>query len=733
MNSKLYKNFQVTTDANGITKITLDVPNRPLNVLTHEVMDELDAIVHELESGLDTKLVVFQSGKESGFLAGADVRVIADIESASHALNLIEAGQTLFQRIEWLPVPTVAVIHGPCLGGGLELALACDYRVARDNSSTQIGLPEIKLGLIPGWGGTQRLPRTAGLSNSLPMILTGKPISAKKAYRIGLVDRSIKPDRWDEDLAAFLSSALDGSVRSSFHRRPRWQRLLESTRLGRSLILRTARRSVSRNAENYPALPAALRSIRHAFDRSPDGFLCERSEFVDLLATPTCRSLLDLFFARERARNQTTWCSASHAAHQDPIRLVGIVGAGAMGAGIGQLAAVRGFDVVMKEVNSQAAAAGRHRIDELVEKYAKHKGWNRKQHDEVRSRISVGCDQAAMSDCDLVIEAVVERDDVKSEVFATLDQNVKSSAILASNTSSLSVSKMATATDRGPLVAGLHFFNPVHRMELVEVVRAADTDEMTIARLVAFVRALGKTPIVTADRPGFLVNRVLFPYLGEAVLMLGEGYSVDEIDRQVRRFGMPMGPLELLDQVGIDVATHVAKSLDDVLHGVTPVVNKLASMVERGQIGKKASLGFYEYHKGKRRRPASLPFGPIGERASTDDKNDVDDSLTPIQRRLIYPMLAEAVRCHEEGIVQSAWAIDLGMVLGTGFAPHRGGPLHVIDSLGIDRVCGNLKRLSNRHGGRFSPPAELLDMSREGARFFDSGERPQSLATPQTT
>ena len=346
------------------------------------------------------------------------------------------------------------------------------------------------------------------------------------------------------------------------------------------------------------------------------------------------------------------------------------------------------------------------------------------------SRVSVDSDQGALTDCDLVIEAVVEREDVKSGVFAALDQTVQASAILASNTSSLSVTKMAKATQRRSLVAGLHFFNPVHRMELVEIVRAAETNEMTIAKLVAFVRALGKTPIVTADSPGFLVNRVLFPYLGEAVMMLGEGIEVTKIDRHIRRFGMPMGPLELLDQVGIDVALHVAGSLDGVLPGVAPVIQHLNAMVAEGQLGRKASSGFYDYRNGKRLGPANLPIPSNCESRIGEDASFSADALTPIQRRLIYPMLAESVRCHEEAVVGSAWAIDLGMVLGTGFAPHRGGPLHLIDSIGIDRVTDNLRRLKSLYGHRFAPPVELVEMSRERETYFGaSGSQARLIAS----
>ncbi len=732
MNMKPYQNFDVTTNERGVTTVTLDVPGRPLNVLDRAVMLELDQIVHDLENSEGVKLVVFQSGKESGFLAGADVSAIADIESASHAMRQIEEGQMLFQRIEWLPMPTIAVIHGPCLGGGLELTLACNYRVARDNSSTKIGLPEINLGLIPGWGGTQRLPRVVGLTNALQMILTGKHLSGAEAFEIGLVDRAISPDHWEESLTMFIGEVLRGEVTRSNSRRPLWQRMIESTRIGRAAIFRMTERATRSKVRQYPAIASAMRAIRLGYERGPAGLLCERNEFVDLLATPTCRNLLGLFFSRERARSLKTWSSdVGQAIHDAPIRTVGVVGAGAMGAGIGQLAAVRGYDVVMKEINPEAADAGRRRIEKLVDDLAKRKEWNSQQRDEVLERVTVSCDDSSLAPCDLVVEAVVEREDIKAQVFDTLDKVVQKSAILTSNTSSLSVTKMAAATGRPTQVAGLHFFNPVHRMELVEVVRASDardiagSSDATIARLVAFVKALGKTPVVTTDSPGFLVNRVLFPYLGEAVLMVAAGHDVAKMDKEVRRFGMPMGPLQLLDQVGIDVALHVATSLEGILPGVAPVIHQLSEMVDHGHVGKKSGFGFYHYKKGKRGRVAALPgnrtnFAPAGL------GNDfLDDGLTSIQRRLVYPMLAEAIRCHQEEVVKEAWAIDLAMVLGTGFAPHRGGPLHVVDAIGLRLVLGNLNRLRGILGDRFMPPKQLVQMSNLGESFFGSGDAAQ--------
>ncbi len=728
MNTREYTHFQFQTDARGVRTVTLNVPGRPMNVLNADVMSELEQIVSDLERANGVRVVVIRSGKESGFLAGADVHVIADIDSDQRAGELIDAGQKLFNRIENLPMPTIVVIHGVCLGGGLELSLACDYIIARNNSSTQIGLPEIKLGVIPGWGGTQRLPRRVGMSSALPMILKGDLLDARKASKIGLIDRAIDPQDWDVGVENFITEVLANKVAKHPHNRlPLWQRCLDHSRIGRWLIGRTAMKSIASKVQHYPALASAMKALSIGFHDRNTGLACEREEFVKLLQTPTSRNLLQLFFAREKARQLKTWSGDAVAAvHHEPIRKVAVVGAGAMGAGIGQLAAYRGFDVVIKEIDDAALAAGRGRIASLVDDLAKRKRMSDEQRNELLSKITFTLDDAALVDVDLVVEAVVERDDVKHKVFRSLDRVTKPQAILASNTSSLSVTRMAEATNRLSQVAGLHFFNPVHRMELVEVVRTDQTSDDCIARLITFVRALGKTPVVTSDSAGFLVNRVLFPYLGEAVLMVNEGYDVEQIDKEVRRFGMPMGPLELLDQVGLDVAHHVASSLDSILPGVAPVVVSLAAMVEKNNLGKKTGRGFYQYEKGKRSKSAMRARADIVSTPTAAVEDFRDDGLTPIQRRLVYPMLAESIRCYEEQVIAEPWAIDLAMVLGTGFAPHRGGPLSVVDCIGPEVVLTNLRRLQFYFGDRFSPPQRLVDVAEQRDGSF-LGQRCPSI------
>ncbi|WP_182870086.1 3-hydroxyacyl-CoA dehydrogenase NAD-binding domain-containing protein [Rhodopirellula sp. JC639] len=701
-------NLTLSLDDSGVYRIALNVPGRPMNVLNESVMAELEQAVNELETRSDVKLVVFKSTKESGFLAGADVEAIEAIESADHAERLMKQGQQLFDRIDHLPMPTLAVLHGPCLGGGLELALACDYRVARDNSSTKIGLPEIKLGLIPGWGGTQRLPKLVGLKESLSMILSGKHLSACDAMKIGLVDRAIQPDQWRDEIVRVIDTlAGGGSLRRKLPGAAALWRLIERIPQVRGHILSLTQKRLAGKSKHYPALTAAIHAIVDGYDAHADGFETERREFCDLIDTPTCRQLLRLFFSRERARNLKTWTPHSlEMIHGDPIRTLGVIGGGAMGAGIAQAAAIRGYAVHVKEVDADAASQGSARIDRLVADYGRHKKFGADQVRELRDRINIGTDFDALADVDCVVEAVVERMQVKQSVLADVEKAVRKSAILATNTSSLSVTEMAASLSRPSQFAGLHFFNPVHRMELVEVVRGDETSDATIAQLVSLVRALGKTPIVTTDSPGFLVNRILFPYLGEAIMMVREGHSIAVIDREMRDFGMPMGPLQLLDHVGLDVALHVARSLGAVMRDVDDVVDVLSPLARRNEIGLKSKRGFYDY-RGKKPQPRETAevVDFIVEPARPE--RFLTDGLSDIQRRLVYLMMGEAIRCEERRVVEHAWAIDLAMVLGTGFAPHRGGPLAVVDQIGTQTVLDNMERLHAQYGDRFTPPASL--------------------------
>lgn len=726
MSNTEFQHFSVRRNEGRVFEILIDVRGRSVNIFNDEVMEELERVLQFLESETP-QVVVFRSLKTRGFFAGADVSRIAELRTAAEALPLLRRGQQLFARIENLNAVTVAAIHGPCLGGGLELALACDYRIALDAPSTKLGLPEVQLGLIPGWGGTQRLPRLIGIMSALPMILKGTKLSAGSSLKSGLVDMTADQDNWEPSIDAFCRKLTTADPNGMADRsRSMLQRLIDS-HPGRWVILRTAESRIRREGRHYPALPAAIRCVAAAFDNSVDGFEVERNEFGRLLQTPTCRNLLKLYTWREKARSLRD--NLSERADL-PIRAsvpenrpeqIGIVGAGAMGAGIGQLAALKGYKVVLKELTPSLAADARQKITRSLNSLMAKGKLRSSDLESLNSRIQVVHEYDSLAACEVVIEAAVEDLKVKQAIFRDLDSVLQPKAVIASNTSALSISEMARATNRPSQIAGLHFFNPVHRMDLVELIRTERTNDQTTRRLMQLVRSLGKTPVVTTDTPGFLVNRVLFPYIGEAVRMVSEGVSCSQLDHEARTFGMPMGPIELIDHVGLDVAWHVAEALSDTIPDSKELISALGQMVARGWRGKKSGRGFYVYADGRRR--SLNPDLKLAIPASQGHQTDavyvtmssgisgafVDDGLTSIQRRLVYPMINEAAWCLQENVVTGQAIADLAIVLGTGFAPFRGGPLTLMYSIGVPDFLNNLKVLVARHGNRFKPAAWLVD------------------------
>jgi 3-hydroxyacyl-CoA dehydrogenase/enoyl-CoA hydratase/3-hydroxybutyryl-CoA epimerase len=717
-----FRHLKLDRDARGVVTVTFDVAGSPVNVFNEGVFAELSEVVSQLERD-PPKLLVFRSGKPSGFFAGAEVHRIRELKSADEARAVLAAGQELFARVERLPFPTVAVIHGMCLGGGLEFALSCKYRVARDDSSTKIGLPEVQLGLIPGWGGTQRLPRVVGVRRALGMILEGSTLSAAKAAKVGLVDLAAPPETFDAEVNRFVEDRLAGrSVRRPT--RGLGGMFLEGTGLGRKIVFSVAGKKAAKRGKDYPAVAAALRAIQAGFRGSREsGFAAEREEFAKVVVSPVSRNLIDIFLNREKARKRSTWVPED--VRPKPVNRVAVIGGGTMGAGIAQLLAVNGTPVVLKEINPELAAAGKERVEKLTRDAAAKGVFSSAEGEAILGRITSTADAAALAGCELAIEAVVEREDIKRSVFKDLAERLGTNAVLATNTSALSVTRIAETTPHPERVAGLHFFNPVHRMPLVEVVRGKSTDDATIATLVDLVRKLGKVPVVVADSPGFLVNRILFPYLDEAVRMILDGHDARTVDSCAKKFGMPMGPLELLDQIGLDIAADVAKTFATLTTDPGPVPARFAEMVKDGALGKKAGRGFYEYPKGEQGKPTHWGM-PAKQRVIEYEKDDgsigtvpeTKVAIDPVQKRLIYPMINEAAKCLEAGIVSEAWAIDLAMVMGTGFAPFRGGPLRTADTIGVPRVGRELEAFRDQYGPRFEPCGLLKAMAAEGRGFY---------------
>lgn len=727
-----FRNLHIERDKPGVMTVVFDVPGRSINVLDEGLLRDLAAVVMSIENDRTVNLVVFRSGKESGFLAGADVKRLQEIASRDEAEMVLSAGQELFGRIARLPMLTVAVIHGPCLGGGLELALACGFRVARDDGTTRLGLPETQLGVIPGWGGTQRLPRLVGLEAALRMILEGQRLPTARALTLGLVDMIAAPERFEQAVEAFLTDRLAGKpVRR--RKRPLLARLRDDSWPGRRLVFHVARKKMGRRAQHYPALGAAMHAIETGFAQGlARGLAVEREEFCRALFTPACRNLLEIFFQRERARKPATWSGSSEVAAQE-VKMLAVIGAGVMGSGIAQLAAYQGLSVVLKDIRRDIVDQGLARVASLMHDAVRGGSLTADEAKRRSEAVTGAADFEAVARADVAVEAVVERLDVKQQVLRELDARLPRESLITSNTSALPIGELASATSRPAQVAGLHFFNPVHRMMLVEVVRSDATSDQTVATLVELVCKLGKVPIVVAEAPGFLVNRILFPYLDEAVRLVCEGAAVYEVDREAERFGMFMGPLELLDQVGIDVAADVARTLESHGAGDSPTPRYFQKLIEQGRLGKKSGAGFYSYRKGRKH-----------DVAAATEKHEGTPRLPPpvpfasgelvggIAQRLALAIVNASAQCLADQIVREPWIVDLAMVLGTGFAPFRGGPLRLADAWGIDRVVAALDQLVEICGPRFTASALFRDMQRQGTTFHNG--TPAGLhAEPATT
>jgi 3-hydroxyacyl-CoA dehydrogenase/enoyl-CoA hydratase/3-hydroxybutyryl-CoA epimerase len=697
-----------------IAHLRLDVPDHKHNVLNPRVFADLDAAFDRLAADSRVQLLVIASRKPSGFLAGADLEEFTKIKGPADATAFSGAGQRVFDKLAGLPMPSVALIHGPCVGGGLELALACDFRVVIDHPTTQLGFPELKLGILPGWGGTQRSPRVIGVERALQMILQSRMLDASEARRWGLADELLEAP--PGDALPVLPPVLVARFRQQEKRRQEkvrlrtWrQRLLESTPLGRWLLFRGAERIVRRRVpDDMPAPFEAIQAVRVGLGKGmAAGLAYEREASGRLATTPACRNLVTLFFLMENSRKAPD----EQADSAPPIRRVGVVGAGTMGAGIAQLAAVKGFEVVVQEINDAALAAGAEKIETLFRRLVER---GRLSADEARKKlVAIGKTTSweGFGDADLVIEAVVEDVAKKREVFRELERRIRADAILATNTSSLCVQDLQEGLAHPDRVGGLHFFNPVHKMPLVEVVQAAATRESVAKALARWAAALGKNPVLVRDSPGFIVNRVLMPYTNEAVVLARDGMPIEQIDRVMRRFGMPMGPMELLDQVGLDVAAHIARTMQPHVAHRFPPNTLFEEMIQKGWLGHKNNAGFYVYD-GKKKNVNGAALAVVRGNAGTGA------APREAQERMVLLMVNEAAACLGEGLAADAGVIDLALVLGSGWAPHRGGPLRYADQRSPSEVVRTLEDLARRVGPRFEPCAELRRRAAASDPFY---------------
>ncbi len=705
-------------DERGIGWITFDDPDRKVNVLTEGVMARLAEVVEETRQAAESgrvKVVVVWSGKADSCIAGADVDAIASIEDPVEAERKVRRGQEIFVAVERLRVPTVAAIHGACVGGGVELALACRHRVLSDSRKTRIGLPEVQLGILPAWGGTTRLPRLVGLPAALDLLLTGKLVDARKARRIGFAGDVLPAEQFAERVADFALRTLDLPEGASRPGKGLVARLRDDTAPGRLAVVAAAKKRVlATTGGHYPAPLKILEIVRKRMGGSVAKSLeAEAHAAAELLVGSVSKNLIHVFHLREAARKGTG--VADPDARAAAVGTLGVLGAGVMGGGIAQLAADHAIRVRMKDIRHDAVSSGLRHARALFDKAVERHRLTVREAAQRMELIGGGLDYAGFAAADVVVEAVVERLDVKRTVLAETEEEIPEACILATNTSALSVDAMAEALRRPQRFCGMHFFNPVHRMPLVEVVRGAATSDDTIATIYALSLRLGKVPVVVADGPGFLVNRILTPYLNEAGWLLAEGVSVEAIDAAAHAFGMPMGPLRLVDEVGIDVSTHAGAIMHEALGERLEPAPPLVALGASGRLGRKGGSGFYTYEDGKEKGVDTSIYDALGvTRARARVPAEV------IQRRLVLPMVNEAARILAEGRVRTAGEVDLAMIMGTGFPPFRGGLLRFADALHTRGVVGRMRTLEAEVGGRFAPAAPIEELARDDRGFYDA-------------
>jgi 3-hydroxyacyl-CoA dehydrogenase / enoyl-CoA hydratase / 3-hydroxybutyryl-CoA epimerase len=682
-----------------------DLPGEKVNKLSSTVVIELDGLLDEIaSSGL--KQLVIASGKPSIFIAGADVTEFTRVESAAQAEEFVKFGQKVLTKLADLPQVTVAAINGACVGGGLELAINCDYRVASDSPKTTFSFPEVKLGIIPAWTGTTRFPRLVGLPTALDMILTGKSLDSKRARRAGFVDE-IAP-------SSIVIAAARQFARSAKGKRSgsdRTKLYLEGNPVARRFVFSKARSSViEKTGGHYPAPLKAIEVMATSFSRGEQaGLDAEARAAAELITGDIAGNLVQLFFLMEDSKKDPLAPLARE------VRNVGVLGAGVMGGGIAQLVVDKADTPVrMKDINWDALSGGMRAAAKLWRKKVERRRMTRGEMSMKLSRITTTVDWSGFRDADLAIEAVVENLGIKQKVLGEFEAVAREDAIFASNTSTLPITRIAASAQRPENVVGMHFFNPVDRMPLVEVIRGEKSSDQAVATVAALARRLGKTVVHCNDAPGFVVNRILGPYMNEAAFLLEEGNSIDSVDKAMTRFGMPMGPFALLDEVGIDVAAKAGQVLVAAFPQRLTSPAGIHKLLESGRLGKKNGRGVYLWKEGKRTSPDPEVYTLLG--ISTAREGDEQAMV----ERMVYAMVNEASVILDEGVVASAPELDLAMIMGTGFPPFRGGLLRYADKVGIEEIVLKLEGLERSAGPRFSPSEPLRRLAREGGTFYSA-------------
>ncbi|AMF97125.1 fatty acid oxidation complex subunit alpha FadJ [Vibrio harveyi] len=700
------KAFSLKIDEQNIAWLAIDVPNEKMNTLQAAFADEMKEIFAQLKDTSGVKGVIIHSLKPDNFVAGADVRMLEACTTASEAEALAKQGQELFQQLSDLPYPVVAAIHGPCLGGGLELALACDYRVCTDSDKTRLGLPEVQLGLLPGSGGTQRLPRLIGLLPSLDLILTGKQLRAKKAKKLGVVDACV-PETILLDVAKQL---IEKGKNKGNKKQSTKEKLMSGSGLGRKFVFeQAAKKTNEKTRGNYPATVAILEVIQHGLEKGfAQGQELEAKRFGELVMSSESKALRSIFFA-------TTEMKKENGAEAEPaaVNRVGVLGGGLMGAGISHVSVAKAkVPVRIKDVSNDGVLNALNYNYKLFEKQRKRRIISKAGLQSKMLQLSGGVDFTSFNHIDVVIEAVFEDLDLKQTMVADIEANAKPETIFATNTSSLPIHKIAEKAERPENIVGLHYFSPVEKMPLVEVIPHETTSEETISTVVALAKKQGKTPIVVKDKAGFYVNRILAPYMNEAAHILLANEPIEQLDGALLDFGFPVGPITLLDEVGVDIGAKIMPILVNELGERFKGPDVFETLLNDGRKGRKSGKGFYTY-KGKKKEVDKSVYKLLN--LTPESKLSDND----IALRCVLPMLNEAVRCLDDGIIRSPRDGDIGAIFGIGFPPFLGGPFRYMDQFGLKELVEKMNEFASKYGDRYAPCDGLLTRAGEGRNFYD--------------
>ncbi len=716
--------FQFEINEKSIGVITIDVPGEAQNTLKKEFVDEIASLLNRIEQE-DVKGLIICSGKPGSFVAGADITMLKAVTTESEAEELSKAGQAIFNRMEQLNIPTVAAIDGACLGGGLELAMACHERVCTDNSKTKLGLPEVQLGVLPGSGGTQRMPRLTGIATALDLMLTGKQLNARRAKKVGLVDEVVpvanlmvaaekrllamaEKGRWSkscDDRPVSWKGALSSSGAQEL--------ALESNSFGRKIIFDKARKTVKGKTKgNYPAPLKIIECIEmgaeHGFEK---GLEVEARYFGELVMTPVAAQLMSIFFATTELKKDT---GVDGKVKPRDLQRVGVLGGGLMGAGIAAVTIEKaGLPVRLKDVSVEGINHAMKYSWKLLKKKLKRRQYSKIEAARVQSRLTGTTGYDGFKNTDIVIEAVFEDLALKHQMVKDVEENCSDDTIFATNTSSIPISEIATASKRPEQVIGLHYFSPVEKMPLLEIIKTDKTSDEVIASCVELGKQQGKTVIVVNDGAGFYVNRILAPYMNEAAYLLSEGVAIDAIDKALVKAGFPVGPMTLLDEVGIDVATKVSPILEEAFGSRMTPPKMFDKLKQDDRKGRKNGRGLYRYDGDKKSEKTvdESVYKLLGISPSTQIKAD------EIVERCLLTMVNEAARCLEGKIIRNARDGDIGAVFGIGFPPFLGGPFRYMDSKGIQQIVERLNYFKDKFGERFEPAPLLVEMAEKGQSF----------------